>query len=165
MTTADSVPPPPRDLDWLLTEIADGLALTAAGYLPPRTVSRALDELGWREELIGPANREVDAYPVLVLRETAQLLLGKVRSSSDSCYRYGGDEFIVIMPETQAKTALVVAERLREGLYERFQQQISASLGIAEYNENLDAKSLIVKADQAMYAAKQKGGNCIVVAE
>jgi hypothetical protein len=63
-----------RPLDWLLTEIADGLALTAAGYLPPRTVSRALDELGWREELIGPANREVDAYPVLVLRETAQRL-------------------------------------------------------------------------------------------
>jgi hypothetical protein len=63
-----------RPLDWLLTEVSDGLALTAAGYLPPRTVSRALDELGWREELIGPANREVDAYPVLVLRETAQRL-------------------------------------------------------------------------------------------
>jgi hypothetical protein len=63
-----------RPLDWLLTEISDGLALTAAGYLPPRTVARALDELGWREELIGPANREVDAYPVLVLRETAQRL-------------------------------------------------------------------------------------------
>ncbi|MFI7587990.1 hypothetical protein ACIB24_13040 [Spongisporangium articulatum] len=63
-----------RPLDWLLTEIGDGLALTAAGYLPPRTVSRALDELGWRDELIGPANREVDAYPVLVLRETAQRL-------------------------------------------------------------------------------------------
>lgn len=63
-----------RPLDWLLTEISEGLALTAAGYLPPRTVARALDELGWRDELIGPANREVDAYPVLVLRETAQRL-------------------------------------------------------------------------------------------
>jgi hypothetical protein len=71
-----------RPLDWLLTEISDGLALTAAGYLPPRTVARALDELGWREELIGPANREVDAYPVLVLRETAQRLgLCRRRSS------------------------------------------------------------------------------------
>jgi hypothetical protein len=67
-----------RPLDWLLTEIADGLALTAAGYLPPRTVARALDELGWREELIGPASREVDAYPVLVLREAATRL-GLVR--------------------------------------------------------------------------------------
>jgi len=100
-----------------------------------------------------------------VLRETAQLLLGKVRSNSDSCYRYGGDEFIVIMPETQSKTAAVVAGRLREGLYERFEQQISASVGIAEYSENLDPKSLLVKADQAMYAAKQKGGNCVVVAD
>jgi hypothetical protein len=67
-----------RPLDWLLTEIADGLVLTAAGYLPPRTVARALDELGWREELIGPATREVDAYPVLVLRETA-MRLGLIR--------------------------------------------------------------------------------------
>jgi hypothetical protein len=67
-----------RPLDWLLTEIGDGLALTAAGYLPPRTVSRALDELGWRDELIGPASREVDAYPVLVLREAATRL-GLVR--------------------------------------------------------------------------------------
>jgi len=100
-----------------------------------------------------------------VLRETAQLLLGKVRANSDSCYRYGGDEFIVIMPETQSKTAALVAERRREGLYERFQQQISASVGIAEYSENLDPKTLLVKADQAMYAAKQKGGNCIVVAD
>jgi hypothetical protein len=67
-----------RPLDWLLTEVADGLALTAAGYLPPRTVARALDELGWRDELIGPASREVDAYPVLVLREAATRL-GLVR--------------------------------------------------------------------------------------
>lgn len=63
-----------RPLDWLLTEVGDGLALTAAGYLPPRTVARALDALGWREELIGPATREVDAYPVLVLRESAMRL-------------------------------------------------------------------------------------------
>jgi hypothetical protein len=63
-----------RPLDWLLTEIGEGLVLTAAGYLPPRTVARALDELGWRDELIGPATREVDAYPVLVLREAANRL-------------------------------------------------------------------------------------------
>lgn len=67
-----------RPLDWLLTEIGDGLPLTAAGYLPPRTVARALDELGWRDELLGPASREVDAYPVMVLRETAARL-GLVR--------------------------------------------------------------------------------------
>jgi hypothetical protein len=67
-----------RPLDWLLTEIGEGLPLTAAGYLPPRTVARALDELGWRDELLGPATREVDAYPVMVLRETATRL-GLVR--------------------------------------------------------------------------------------
>lgn len=63
-----------RPLDWLLGEVGEGILLTAAGYLPPRTVARALDVLGWRQELIGPASREVDAYPVLSLRETAQRL-------------------------------------------------------------------------------------------
>jgi hypothetical protein len=67
-----------RPLDWLLTEIGEGMPLTAAGYLPPRAVARALDYLGWREEILGPAAREVDAYPVLVLRETATRL-GLVR--------------------------------------------------------------------------------------
>jgi hypothetical protein len=63
-----------RPLDWLLTEIGEGLTLTAAGYLPPRTVSKALDDLGWRDQIIGPATREVDAFPVLALRETATRL-------------------------------------------------------------------------------------------
>jgi hypothetical protein len=63
-----------RPLDWLLNEVGDGMALTAAGYLPPRSVARALDELGWREELIGASHREVDAYPVLLLREAATRL-------------------------------------------------------------------------------------------
>lgn len=67
-----------KPLDWLLTEVGDGLTLTAAGYLPPRTVGKALDVLGWRDQIIGPATREVDAYPVLALRETAQRL-GLVR--------------------------------------------------------------------------------------
>jgi hypothetical protein len=76
-----------RPMDWLLTEIhEDGLPLTAAGYLPPRTVSRALDELGWRDEIVGPASREVDAYPVLVLRESATRL-GLVRRRSGRLVR------------------------------------------------------------------------------
>ena len=44
------------------------------GYLSPRTVSCALDELGWREELIGASSRELDAYPAPVLREAAHRL-------------------------------------------------------------------------------------------
>ncbi len=100
-----------------------------------------------------------------VLRETARLLMSNVRSKMDSCYRYGGDEFIVIMPETPAPAAQTVAERLRSQLQEHFKDQISASFGIAEYSEGVDPQHLMIKADQAMYAAKQKGGNQVVVAE
>lgn len=67
-----------RPVDWLLTEVGDGLTLTAAGYLPPRVVSRALDQLEWRDALMGPVTREIDAMPVTILRELC-VRMGLVR--------------------------------------------------------------------------------------
>lgn len=99
-----------------------------------------------------------------VLRHTAKLIIGQVRVNIDTCYRYGGDEFIILMPETTIPNAQTVAERIRVQLHELFNQQIAASIGIAEFSDNLDANTLTQKADQAMYEAKQRGGNRIVLA-
>lgn len=72
-------PPPPelaavelRPLWWLLDVVGDGLTLTSAGYLPPAVITRALDELDWRDQEFATATREVDALPVSVLREFAR---------------------------------------------------------------------------------------------
>lgn len=62
-----------RPYRWLLDRVgADGIKLTAAGYLPPAHVEAAVAELGIGEEWIGKGNREIQTYPVLRLRESAQ---------------------------------------------------------------------------------------------
>jgi diguanylate cyclase (GGDEF)-like protein/PAS domain S-box-containing protein len=100
-----------------------------------------------------------------VLKETATMVLSMVRAGVDTCHRYGGDEFTVIMPETIAANARVVAERIRERLSRHFQHEITVSIGIASSADNLQAENLIERADRAMYNAKSRGGNCTVLAE
>jgi diguanylate cyclase (GGDEF)-like protein/PAS domain S-box-containing protein len=98
------------------------------------------------------------------LKETAELVLGLVRSRVDTCYRYGGDEFTIIMPETVIDNARAVAERIRERLGRHFQNEITASIGVASSVDDQEAEDLVEKADRAMYDAKSLGGNCTVLA-
>jgi diguanylate cyclase (GGDEF)-like protein/PAS domain S-box-containing protein len=100
----------------------------------------------------------------VAIRETAELLLHSVRSNVDSCYRYGGDEFTIIMPETAVVRARGVIERIRARLEEHFQGHITASIGMAESSESMGASELVEMADRAMYAAKAQGGNRVVEA-
>ena len=85
--------------------------------------------------------------------------------------RYGGEEFGIILPETSAQAAEIVAERLRtEAAMKPIPAgqenvAITLSLGIAESNsETLDFAALVARADNAMYAAKNAGRNQIVIA-
>ena len=60
---------------WLLNRVGEhGIRLTAAGYLPPKVVTAAMDELGWRDMWIGSCTREDTTAPVFELRETVQQL-------------------------------------------------------------------------------------------
>ena len=92
---------------------------------------------------------------------------------SDILARYGGDEFVVVLPETPPSGALVIAERIRKrhrGALASWQDQglaarISASFGIASYPDHaLTPEGLIQKADQAMYRVKERDKNGIEVA-
>lgn len=98
------------------------------------------------------------------LKETAQSILSLVRSKVDTCYRYGGDEFTIIMPETTVENACVVAERIREHLSQHFQRELTASIGIAASMDSLEVEDLVERADHAMYNAKSLGGNRTVIA-
>lgn len=105
------------------------------------------------------------------LTEVGGILALGVRES-DILARYGGDEFVVVLPETPSAGALVIAERLRRAIEEhRFLEpqgiaaQISASFGIATYPDHaLSPEGLIQKADQAMYRVKERDKNGIEVA-
>ena len=89
---------------------------------------------------------------------------------SDPAFRYGGEEFTVILPETKVEGAQVVAERIRE----RFETEAQSpepgeiihntvSIGVAQYKPREKVESLIQRADAAMYAAKRTGKNRVVL--
>ena len=103
-----------------------------------------------------------------LLRQVANAVQSELRAT-DVPARYGGDEFIVLLPETPPKGALDVAERIRNAIGGRALgidgQQVAAtvSIGIACYPEDgrsLDA--LAARADRALYQAKQEGRNKVV---
>ena len=106
-----------------------------------------------------------------VLAAIAKLLRDKTRPS-DIVARYGGEEFVILMPRTTVRDAFVPAERLRQAIEKyRFQRAeedfifVTASFGLAELD--LDAEdimdTLIVRADEAMYHAKESGRNRVVL--
>jgi diguanylate cyclase (GGDEF)-like protein len=106
------------------------------------------------------------------LMELAALLLPSVRDT-DCVVRYGGDEFVVILPEAGSDDARVVAERIRAKVEQhrftggrRLSISLTVSIGVAVFPDNsLSPQQLISSADQAMYAAKAGNKNCIRRAE
>jgi two-component system, cell cycle response regulator len=101
-----------------------------------------------------------------VLREFALRIRKSIRGIDLAC-RYGGEEFVVIMPETDVAAATSVAERLRRRIAGEpfaFQQgaravEVTTSVGIAALAGSDDAASVIKRADQALFRAKRDGRN------
>ncbi|WP_227510302.1 GGDEF domain-containing protein [Marinobacter excellens] len=106
-----------------------------------------------------------------VIRHTAQVTRSSIRQS-DSAGRYGGEEFGIILPETDAENARLICERIRESI-EKSTVETSAgnitytiSMGIAQLtDEPENYMQWMQKADEALYAAKESGRNRVVVAE
>ncbi|WDZ77877.1 PleD family two-component system response regulator [Ensifer adhaerens] len=107
-----------------------------------------------------------------VLREFASRIRSTVRGADLAC-RFGGEEFVVVMPDTSAEMAAGVAERLRmiiESLPFPVPQadgvlKVTASMGIATLRPGADtAEALLKRADTALYQAKHEGRNRVVAA-
>ena len=104
-----------------------------------------------------------------VLREFAVRIRKSIRGIDLAC-RYGGEEFVVVMPETDMAVATVVAERLRRRIASepfRIQQggrlvEVTISIGIAALGRDDTAASVLKRADQALYRAKRDGRNRVV---
>ena len=98
-----------------------------------------------------------------VLRNVAQVVLKSVRRM-DSAYRYGGDEFTVILPGATRVEATQVAERIRKTFETTpYLQQIKLSIGLVEFDPQYDLTNFVKYADEAMYTAKKMGGNQIFI--
>jgi two-component system cell cycle response regulator len=104
-----------------------------------------------------------------VLQDFATRIRKSIRGIDLAC-RYGGEEFVVVMPETDMAVATMVAERLRRRIAsEPFPIQkgtrmieVTISIGIAALGPNDDAAAVIKRADQALYRAKRDGRNRVV---
>jgi diguanylate cyclase (GGDEF)-like protein len=97
------------------------------------------------------------------LRAVAEAMETRLREF-DSLGRYGGDEFLVVLPNTILKHAAAVAERLRAAVGESAAssngEQLTLSIGITEASPEDDAITLIARADEALYQAKSAGRDC-----
>jgi diguanylate cyclase (GGDEF)-like protein len=102
-----------------------------------------------------------------VLRAVGRVITGSIRTV-DSAYRYGGDEFLILLPETEFIGAYVVAEKIREGVEQISESLVtdpastSVSIGLVSHPEDgSSTEELMVAADRAMYQAKSLGKNQI----
>lgn len=97
-----------------------------------------------------------------ILKKFGQIMKETIRDV-DFLGRYGGDEFIAVLPETDRTFALEVAERMRKKIHaEETEPKITLSIGIASFpTDSKDKVQLLHIADQACYEAKQLGGNCV----
>jgi diguanylate cyclase (GGDEF)-like protein len=96
-----------------------------------------------------------------VLADVGRALRAGVRSC-DTVGRYGGDEFIALLPQTGEREAALLAGRIRalivSGSTERFEERLTASIGVAEWSHGLSGEQLLARADSALFAAKARPG-------
>jgi diguanylate cyclase (GGDEF)-like protein/putative nucleotidyltransferase with HDIG domain len=98
----------------------------------------------------------------ILLNQIGKIIKGSVRSA-DQAFRYGGDEFAVILPQTAINDAYVVAERVREQITRGMEAReigVTCSIGLASYpSDGVISGELVTVADTALYYAKRTGGN------
>lgn len=103
-----------------------------------------------------------------VLMEMAAVILSSIRDT-DAVARYGGDEFVIVLPDTEIELAGTVAERIREKIAQHqfnagrnLKLSLTASFGVASFPMHASSpQQLIAAADTAMYEAKAANKNCI----
>ena len=96
-----------------------------------------------------------------LLQKVGQCMLSSIRTMDSAC-RYGGEEFTVILPGTDAEAARIVAERIRREVQQIVIPQtapITVSIGIAGYPADGTKEQVIARSDAAMYLAKKEGRN------
>lgn len=97
-----------------------------------------------------------------LLRQVGGLIKGSIRAS-DQAFRYGGDEFAVLLPNTDAESAYHVAERVRQEIASRMQASstgVTCSIGLSHCpTDGVTPADLVSTADTALYYAKYNGGN------
>jgi diguanylate cyclase (GGDEF)-like protein len=114
-----------------------------------------------------------DTYGHMIGDKILALMAKRIKAclrSNDSAYRFAGDEFTIILPETTSSEAKFVADRILSKLAnesfvidEKEISKITSSIGIAEYQMNEGNHQFVHRADATMYETKQRGGNGVII--
>lgn len=101
-----------------------------------------------------------------VISNVAEVIQSSVRAS-DACFRYGGEEFMIVLNSSNLDLASAVAERIRQAIYANVtvgedSRAITASFGVAVFQNESDWPALVSKADKALYKAKAAGRNRVI---
>jgi diguanylate cyclase (GGDEF)-like protein len=99
-----------------------------------------------------------------VLVDIAGILQASIRKGIDSAYRYGGDEFMLLLPETDMDRAALTLNRILEKLSWRIEEKLTFSVGLALLGGCKQASQLVRCAVEAMRQARDSGGNTMVTA-
>jgi diguanylate cyclase (GGDEF)-like protein len=94
-----------------------------------------------------------------VLKKVGEVVNRLIRSHVDSGYRYGGDEFAVLLVGATLDQAMPIAERLRISIEQAGFRDISVSIGVTEFYPDYNLREFVRLADDSLYAAKHSGGN------
>jgi diguanylate cyclase (GGDEF)-like protein len=116
-----------------------------------------------------------DTYGHLIGDKILEYIAKTIKSclrSNDSAYRFAGDEFTIILPETSESEAKFLADRILSKFSDesfvidgKEISEITPSIGIAEYQMNEGGQQFVHRADVTMYEAKQSGGNSVVISQ
>jgi diguanylate cyclase (GGDEF)-like protein len=87
-----------------------------------------------------------------MLRNVGQIINNSIREGVDTGYRYGGDEFAIILIESDLNVAKVIGKRVQVSLKEKI--NITASIGYKKFSEKMSDKELVSEADKNLYRAK-----------
>lgn len=97
-----------------------------------------------------------------VLRRIGTVLFQSIRKEVDSAFRYGGDEFTVLLPGADPETSVAFAERVRRAI-EAQGLGVRASMGLCVFDASNRGLPIVERADAAMYDAKRQGGNRVAI--
>jgi len=128
---------------------------------PDRKLSLIMIDIDHFKELNDTEGHQVGDQ---VLKSLAQVIKVCIRKDVDSGYRYGGDELVVLLPDTDKLQSRNVAERIQKQFGAFKFGRTSLSIGITEARSDEDEKKLVKRADEAMYQSKRLGRARITIA-